>query len=301
MKRLCLLALLASCASPPPPAPTPVPVATATASATATATPPSNSSANGLELAVGEAILIEGSANGGPSNDSLDTLSLGKNKLVVMAKKEGEATILFNDASGALTTRGFRIVAELCRDTPLHPVVLVEPDGHADVTATAQRVEAFPLSAAYARMKPNGKLGVFGAKGGHGSVIAQTPTGDVQLFDVFVGDACAAKHYTSIAPSIPPGSLGPKGDGTCVRRTQKGATPYPCPDPKTLESMQKEDFSSLACEWASSCDRQGVEGCCVGCTNPFAMKLERKCALKALHAKTCTDVQKILDTSGCLH
>lgn len=301
MKRTIGLWLVVGCASPAPPAPVPVTVPPPAPTPVASTTPPR---VDDMQLAVGEAIVIEGTANGGPSNDALEIHSTASGKFVVIAREEGEATILYNDPSGAPATRGFRVATELCRDRPLHPAVLVDVGGHADLPANAERgVESLPIHRVLrAGARDAGRIRVFGDTPGHGTAMATGAKGDVQLWDVFVGGACADKHYAAVAPSVPPGNLGPNGDGTCVRRTATGRpTATPCPDPKSLESLSELDFSSLACEWAASCDFQGVEGCCVGCTNPFAMKIDRKCALKALRAKTCTDVKKTLQAAGCVH
>jgi len=116
---------------------------------------------------------------------------------------------------------------------------------------------------------------------------------------VFVGGACKDRAYPSVSPAAPPGFVGPKGDGTCVRTHEGVARPAPCPDLSKIAAMPDEALSPIACDWAASCGIRGVEGCCIGCSNPFPMKLKRACALRALRTKTCADVKRELAAPGC--
>ncbi len=106
----------------------------------------------------------------------------------------------------------------------------------------------------------------------------------------------------SAAPQIV-GPPGPKGDGSCVARAMAGCTsppctkvlvPVPCPAMATAKSTD-EELGRSACDWAAACERMGDEGCCVGCTNPFRVKLSRSCALQIVAKKDCRAVQSAWD------
>ncbi|MFO0549764.1 MAG: hypothetical protein U0271_15330 [Polyangiaceae bacterium] len=258
-------------------------------------------------LYVGEAVLIEGDPVAEEGNPSavLDYRSNWKNRLIVNAVAPGEGRIRYVSAAGAQEERRFRVLERGCRERPLHPVIRVQVGDHAILDmggASLRSLDAVPRGVVAANGGPTSHaVTVDGMGQGHGSVMLTGADGAVQLFDVFVGETCAEKNYTSIVPSIPPGALGPKGDGSCVRReASKGrVTAAACPDRARLSSLTDEELSPVACEWAASCGRMGNEGCCVGCTSPWPWKLSRKCALSALAATSCAEVQRIVDAPDC--
>lgn len=262
-----------------------------------------------FDLAIGEAVELEGTPLPGPSNPTsgvIELRGLPAKKLIVVARGAGLATLHFTDPSGASQSKTFRITEIACRKAPLHPAVVLNRDDRAIIeTANVRQVEALfhesPLVASANVDREGSRIRLFAQMDGHTTLLAMKHDGSYSLYDVFVGPACAERQYASIAPAIPPGSVGPKGDGTCQRVDGEKVTPAPCPDLTKIEKLPKESFSSLACEWLAACGRRGYEGCCVDCTKDFAMKLDRQCALKALRQKSCADVVKIADTKGCIH
>lgn len=253
----------------------------------------------GTILSVGEAIVVDGDAiveGGNPSSAAIDYRMTVPSKLVVVGRKPGDAGLRLRDG----TTRAFRVVADPCRERPSHPAIVLDVEDHAEIERKGIRqVEALlrnPWPAvAHAR---EGGFVVTSQSVGRTTVMVTTDARTVELYDVLVG-VCADRGYASVAPAIPPGDLGPKGDGTCVRRHKQKETPATCPEPSKLEALPDPALSPIACDWAASCGRMGDEGCCVGCKNPFRMKIGRACALRALRAKSCADVLKILDAPSC--
>lgn len=116
--------------------------------------------------------------------------------------------------------------------------------------------------------------------------------------------ATPAAPSATVAGTMNLGPAGPKGDGTCVARGYAGCTsppcskverPVPCPAIPTTKSTDDE-LGGAACDWAQACDRMGDEGCCVGCKNPFRVKLSRACALQIVAKKDCKSVQSTWDS-----
>ncbi|CAN5331339.1 hypothetical protein BH09MYX1_BH09MYX1_30340 [soil metagenome] len=112
---------------------------------------------------------------------------------------------------------------------------------------------------------------------------------------------------SSSAPFVPSsvsyGLPRPKGDGTCVADGVAGCTSppctkvvsqVPCPAIPTAKSTD-EELGAAACNWSAGCERMGDEGCCVGCSNPFRVKLSRTCALQIVAKKDCKSVQATWD------
>lgn len=117
-----------------------------------------------------------------------------------------------------------------------------------------------------------------------------------------IGVANAAPSARADVPAVvatAPGILGPKGDGTCIRKQGGAAQAAPCPNRSNLEKLSDDALSPIACDWAASCDRMGIEGCCVGCSDPFAVKFTRTCALQILRSDSCDAVRKGVDRPGC--
>lgn len=289
--------------------PTPVSAPSASSSVASPSAPPTPVPEPDFDLSIGEAVELEGTPLPGPSNptsDALEFIALPKNKIVVSARDAGLASFSFTDPAGKSQTKAFRITEIACRKTPLHPAVLLIKDHRAVIDApnatSAEVLKTKPHTVAGAHLDvEDGKIRVYADTDGHATILAKTKNSTNLLFDVFVGSTCDDRHYTSIAPAIPPGNVGPKGDGTCQRIDGKKITTADCPDLKNVEKLSKDSFSSLTCDWLAACDVRGHEGCCVGCNGPFEMKVERSCALKALRSKTCADVQKITMTKGCVH
>lgn len=292
-------------ASTTPTSPTPVTVPAPSASSA----PPAATVAKepDFDLAIGEAIELEGAALPGPVNptsDAIDVATFSKGRIVVTARATGLATLHFTDPAGGSQTRTFRITETTCRKEPLHPAIVMTAGDRAVIEGPGVMDGiALPRQGSVAATAhfDGERIQVHAQRDGHATIYVLEKDRTGALYDVFVGPACADRHYASVVSPIPPGQLGPKGDGACQRVDGKRTTPAPCPDLSSVERLPKEAFSSLACEWIGACQRQGEEGCCVGCTNPFAMKLDRGCALRALRQKTCADVQKIVDAKGCLH
>jgi len=103
---------------PTDPQPVSLPVATAEAPlVTADASAPA-SAAN--DLAIGEAIIVEGSPvveNGNPSSDALDYRVTVPGQVVVFGRKAGEGTLRLIGSE----PHTFHVVPELCRERSLHP------------------------------------------------------------------------------------------------------------------------------------------------------------------------------------
>jgi hypothetical protein len=126
--------------------------------------------------------------------------------------------------------------------------------------------------------------------------------------------APSAAASASAAASTPPpttvagsvltyGPPRPKGDGTCIADGMAGCTSppctrvvsaVPCPVIPTTKSSD-EELGAAACGWAAACERMGDEGCCVGCGNPFRVKLSRTCALQIVSKMDCKSVQATWD------
>ena len=309
-------AILGACATPPAPSPSPsIPSQPASSSAipiasvNADAAPPIvvvPSPSDAIEIAVGEAMLIEGTvSSSSPSRKSrtVDTMGFTSKQLVVIGVAPGDATVAIEGGG----EKHFRVVPELCRPQPLHPAIVLDVNDRATFDPgvkhtqieNARREPAAWIVAAHNGEVP-GEITVVGQAPGHTTVIVVKEDRTALLYDVFVGGACRDKAYTSITPAIPPGLLGPKGDGTCIRTNDGKSTAVRCPDLAKVVAMPDERFSPVACEWAASCGVQGHERCCVGCKHPFRMKLSRPCATKMLRAKTCAEVQKLFSAPSCL-
>ncbi len=304
----------AGCATPAPPvegggtrsaapaAPAPV-VAADAAAPRAPANP-----ADAMVLAVGEAIVVDGTpvAPGvAAPSQVIDTMQYAKAQFVLMARAEGDATVAVDDAAGARTEKHFHVVAELCRDKPLHPTIVLDEGDRAtvEVGGRAVAIEVTRRSPWVVSGSNGAKVGdvvVLGQGKGHATVIVVREDQTYHLFDAFVGGACKDKGYASIAPAVPPGFVGPKGDGTCVRTHDGKTFPAVCPDPAKAAKMSDAELSPVACNWAAACGIMGYEGCCIGCLNPFPMKLKRACALRTLRMKSCKEVQRELSLPACL-
>jgi len=270
--------------------------------------PGSTAAADATELAMGEAVLLDGAAPTGadqPSGHAIDTMRFSEKQVVVIARAEGTATLPLLDGRGARSDKTFRVVAELCRPKPLHPAIVLDVNASATVSVGrgVVQVEATrrePWIAGTSTGRRAGEITVLGQAAGHSSVIVLAEDRSVLLYDVFVGGTCKDKAYGSIASAVPPGFVGPRGDGACVRTNDGKTSPAPCPDLAKIDALSDDALSPIACDWAASCGIMGHEGCCIGCANPFRMKLARPCAVRALRAKTCAAVKKELMAPSCI-
>lgn len=305
------LAAMVACASPPAPGTPPPPSASTPttipiASTAPDAAPPVvvvPSASDAIELAVGEAMLIEGTvSSSSPSRNhhAVDTMGFTSKQLVVIGVTPGTATVALEGGG----EKHFRVVAELCRAQPLHPAIVLDVKDRAtfDPGAKHTQIEVTRrdpwIAGANTGAAPT-EISVLGQAAGHTTIIVVKEDRTALLYDVFVGGACKENAYASITPAIPPGLVGPKGDGTCIRTHEGKTTSARCPDLAKVTALTDERFGPIACEWAASCGIQGHEGCCVGCKNPFRMKLSRACATKMLQAKTCAEVQKHFSAPSC--
>ena len=238
-----------------------------------------------VQLAVGEAVVIAGdmvSSAGTGEPEALDLMGFRGHRLVVSAVRPGTQDLAYTDAEDTRREAKFEVVASRCRDKPLNPALILDIDGHAvvetgEVTMTETAIR-YPWVANAHKSDIPGQLIVRGQSRGRSTVIAVKKNGDVLLLEVFVGGVCAERAYLSAAPAVPPGLLGPKGDGTCVRRRDGSldGTAAPCPDPTELARLSDQRLSPIACEWAASCQRSGDEGCCIGCRSPMPANTQRR-------------------------
>jgi hypothetical protein len=267
-------------------------------------------SPSGLEeLGVGESVVLAGSNivhKATPDTQAVGIIYGQRNQIVVTATRPGDETVVYTDATGTQQSKTFRVVAHNCRDTPLNPALIIPIDGYVllDVGELRDLDTAirYPWVADAHPDDVPGRIKITGQTAGRTTIVATKASGDVLLWEVYVGGMCADKAYTAVAPAVLPGLLGPKGDGTCVRRDQNGdrfLSPDACPSLTTVSKLPDVELSPIACEWAASCQRQGAEGCCVGCNNPFSVKLTRACALSLLRATTCTAVQQQWSQPSC--
>jgi hypothetical protein len=223
------------------------------------------------------------------------------------AEAPGDAVAILTLADGSQQQRRFRVAEGYCRDAPLHPALMLS-QGEKIVVEVGETTEILAtlrspwVASAHAGPR-KGTMTVLPAAPGHTTLMVWRADG-LRLFDVYVDGACRERGYRPIATSVPNAPIGPKGDGTCRYHARIEPAPAlpavaPCPDLSTLGKLTNDELGPLACEWASTCERMGDEGCCVECNNPFRVRLKRGCAERMLRAKTCADVQKVWDTPTC--
>lgn len=260
------------------------------------------------ELTVGEALVLPGmfvpSASGSAGEDAVSLMGLSGGT-VVTAVRPGTAAITYERSDGELRTVRISVVAHECRPEPRNPPLVLAVGGHAVLevgpTRTIETAIRYPWVAHPHADEVPGRVRVLGQSPGRTTIVVEKEGGEIALWEVYVGGVCAEQGYTPVTAAVAPGMLGPKGDGTCVRRGDAGEvlSAERCPRLAALTKLSDERLGPIACEWAASCQRQGSEGCCIGCNNPFSVKLRRSCALELLGKTSCEQVRRRWDGGGC--